>query len=52
MTVFELITELQKHPEDLPVIAIWEGQGVEFNAEHITVEDGELKIDVDTWGKA
>ena len=37
-TVAELIAELQKQPQDLPVVFDWEGQLIGFDAERIAVK--------------
>lgn len=51
MQISELIVELRKFPQDLRVVATWEGQDIEFDAKDIAEKEGELLINVDTWGR-
>lgn len=57
MTVGELISELMKHPQELPVIVTWEGQITELSTKRIYAEPwGEqqqtiLVIDADDFPK-
>lgn len=54
MTVAELIAELQKYDQSLPVLASWESVGAGIRAENfeVTEYDGrnELIIDVNMYG--
>jgi hypothetical protein len=43
-TVAELIAELQKYQQDLPVVFAWEGQKIGFGEDRIEVADYELAV--------
>jgi hypothetical protein len=56
MTVKELRDELSKYPDDLPVIATWEGVGAGIRKENFTtrfdngyMDEMQLEIDVENY---